>query len=57
MTPELEARDETAANTDDSPADGIERDHGRQHESQDDHGCSALPVTTSLCEQHPGAAD
>jgi hypothetical protein len=57
MTPEPEAQDETATNSDDSPADGIEGDHGGQHECQDHQGCSALPVPMSLCVQHPGAAD
>jgi hypothetical protein len=57
MTPEPEAQDETANNSDDSPADGIEGDHGGQHECQDDQGCAALPVATSLCEHNPGADD
>ena len=36
MTPERSARDETACNTDDSTADGIEGNHTGQHERQDD---------------------
>ena len=57
MTPEPKAQDETANNSDDSPADGIEGDHGGQHECQDDQGSAALPVAMSLSEHHPGAAD
>ena len=57
MTPEPKAQDETATNSDDSPADGIGGDHGGQHECQDDEGCAALPVATSLSEHNPGVAD
>ena len=57
MTPEPTALDETANNSEDSPADGIEGDHAGQHECQDDEGCTALPVAVSLSEHNPGAGD
>jgi hypothetical protein len=57
MTPEPKAQDEMANNSDDSPADGIEGDHGGQHECQNDQGCAALTVAMSLSEHNPGAAD
>ena len=57
MTPEPTPQDETANNSDDSPADGIDGDHGRQHECQDDQRCAALPVAMSLSEHNPDAAD
>ena len=57
MTPEPEAQDEAANNSEDSAADGIERDHGGQHECQDDQGCAALPVAVSACDHHLGSTD
>jgi hypothetical protein len=36
VTPEPSALDETANDSDDSPADGIKGDHTGQHECQDD---------------------
>jgi hypothetical protein len=42
MTPEPTARGETARNTDDSTADGIEGNHTGQHERQDDGGRATL---------------
>jgi hypothetical protein len=57
MTPEPEAQDEAANNSEDSPADGIEGDHGGQHECQDDEGCAALPVAVSACDHHLGNTD
>jgi hypothetical protein len=53
MTPEAEAQDEAANNSEDSAADGIERDHGGQH----DQGCAALPVAVSACHHHLGNTD
>jgi hypothetical protein len=38
---------QTASNSDDSPADGIERDHGDQQEREHHEGCPALPVAVS----------
>ena len=43
----------TANNSDDSTADGVEGDHGGQHECQVDHECAALPVAMSLSEHNP----
>ena len=57
MTPEPTVQEETANNSDDSPADGIEGDHGRQHECQDDQGCAALPVAVNPPEHNRGPAD
>ena len=50
MTPEPTARDETACNSDDSTADGIEGNHTRQHERQDDGGSATLPVALGAYE-------
>ena len=44
MTPGPTARDETACNSNDSTADGIEGNHTRQHERQDNGGSATLPV-------------
>jgi hypothetical protein len=57
MTPEPTAQDETANNSDDSPANGIEGDYAGQHECQDDQGCAALPVAVSPCDHNRRAAD
>jgi hypothetical protein len=50
MTPEPTAQAETACNSDDSTADGIEDDHTGQHERQDNAGCPALPVALDAYE-------
>jgi hypothetical protein len=50
MTPGPTARDETACNSDDSTADGIEGNHTRQHERQDNGGSATLPVALSAYE-------
>ena len=50
MTPAPAARDETACNSDDSTADGIEGNHTRQHERQDDGGSATLPVALGAYE-------
>jgi hypothetical protein len=50
MTPEPTARDETASNSDDSTADGIEGNHTCQHERQDDGGSATLPVALGAYE-------
>jgi hypothetical protein len=50
MTPEPTARDETACNSDDATADGIEGNHTGQHERQDDGGSAALPVALGANE-------
>jgi hypothetical protein len=49
-TPEPTARDETACNRDDSTADGIEGNHTRQHERQNDGGSATLPVALGAYE-------
>jgi hypothetical protein len=57
MTPEPTAQDETANNSDDSSANGIEGDHGGQQKCQDDQGCTALSVAVSPSEHNRRAAD
>ena len=55
VTPE--ATDQTANNSDDSPADGIQGDHANQHECEHDQGCPALPVAVGSCVHKSGNAD
>ena len=50
MTPELTPHDETANNSDDSAADGIEGDHAGQHECQHNGGRATLPVALGASE-------
>ena len=50
MAPEPTARGETACNSDDSTADGIEGDHTGQNERQDDSGSATLPVALGAYE-------
>ena len=50
MTPEPTVQDETANNSDESPADGIEGNHTGQHECQDNAGCATLPVALGAYE-------
>ena len=57
MTPEPTVQDETADNRDDSPADGIQRDHADQQECEHDEGCAALPVAVSPCDHNSRNAD
>jgi hypothetical protein len=57
MAPEPTVQDETANNSDDSPADGIQRDHADQQERQHDEGCAALPVALGACDHHFSNAD
>jgi hypothetical protein len=52
VTPEHTARDETARNTDDSTADGIEGNHTGQHERQDDGGSATLLVALGAYEHN-----
>jgi hypothetical protein len=47
MTPAPTVQDETANNSDDSPADGIQRDHADQQKCEHHEGCAALPVAVS----------
>jgi hypothetical protein len=57
MTPEPTVHDDTANNSDDSPADGIQRDHADQPESEHHEGCAAFPVAVSACVQNSRNAD
>jgi hypothetical protein len=57
MTPEPTVQDETANNSDDSPADGIQGDHADQQECEHHEGCAALPVAVSPCDRNSGNAD
>jgi hypothetical protein len=57
MTPEPTVLDETANNSDDSPADGIQRDHADQQECEHHEGCAALPVAVSACDHNSRNAD
>jgi hypothetical protein len=57
MTPEPTLRDETANDSDHSPADGIEGDHGEQQECQHHQGCAALPVALDPSDHYPGTGD
>jgi hypothetical protein len=57
QTPEPTIRDETANNSDDAPADGIEGDHADQQECQHHQGCAALPVAVGPCVHNSGNAD
>jgi hypothetical protein len=40
-------REETANDSDDSPADGIQRDHADQQECQHHQRCATLPVAVN----------
>jgi hypothetical protein len=55
-TPEPTPHNESASNSGDSAADGIEGYHAGYHECQHDEGCTALPVAVSPSEHDPGAA-
>ena len=57
MTPEPTAQDETADNSDDSPADGIQRDHADQQECDHHEGRAALPGAVSPCDHNSRNAD
>ena len=57
MTPGPTVRDETANNTDDALADGIEGDHADQQECQHHQGCAALPVAVNPSDHNFGTAD
>jgi hypothetical protein len=57
MTPEPTVQDETANNSDDSPADGVQRDHADQQECEHHKGCAALPVAVSACVHNSRDAD
>jgi hypothetical protein len=57
MTPGATVQDQTANESDDSPADGIQRDHAGQQECEHHEGCAALPVTVSPCDHDSGNTD
>jgi hypothetical protein len=57
MTPGPTVEDETANNSDDSSADGVQGDHAGQQEREHHQGCAALPVAVSPCIHHSGNAD
>ena len=57
MTPEPTIRDETANESDGSPADGIQGDHPDQQECEHHQGGAALPVAVKPCDHHVANAD
>jgi hypothetical protein len=57
MTFGAEAQAETASNGDASPADGIEGDHGDQHEREEEQWRAALPIAPSPSEDNHGGGD
>jgi hypothetical protein len=57
MTPEPTVQDETANNSDDSPADGIQRDHADQQECEHHEGCAALLVAVSASDHNSRNSD
>jgi hypothetical protein len=56
MTPEPTVQDETANNSDDSPADGIQGDHADQQECEHHQGSAALTVAVSPRDHNSGNA-
>ena len=57
MTPGATVHDETANNSDDSPADGIQGDHAEQQECEDHQRGPALTVAVSACDHDCANAD
>ena len=57
MTPEPTVHHETANNSDDSPADGIQGDHADQQECEHHQGSASLAGAVSPCDRHSGNAD
>jgi len=57
MTPETTVQDEAADSSDDSSADGVQRDHADQQECEHHEGCAALPITVSPCDHHSRNTD
>ena len=57
MTPEPTVQDETANNSDDSPADGVQGDHADQQEREHHQRGAALTVAVSPRDPHSGNAD
>jgi len=56
-TPDPAAQDETANESRDSAADGVQGDHADQQEPEDHQGCAALPVAVSACDHNLGNTD
>jgi hypothetical protein len=56
-TPKPTVQHETANNSDDSPADGIQGDHADQQECEHHQGSAALTVAVSPCDHNSGNAD
>ena len=52
MTPEPTVLDATANNSDDTPADRIQRDHADQEECEHHERCAALTVAVGACDHH-----
>ena len=57
MTPRPTVQDETPNNGQDSPADGIERDHTDQQECEHHQGRAALTCAVSPRDHNSGHAD
>jgi 6-phosphofructokinase len=57
MTPGPTVQDETANNSDDSPADGIQGDHADQQECEHHQGSAALTLAVSPCDHNSGNAN
>ena len=57
MTPGPAVQDQTANNSDDAPADGIQGDDAAEHEGEHHQGCTALPRTVGACVHDCGKAD
>ena len=57
MTPEPTVGDQTANNSDDSPADGIQGDHADQQECEHHEGGATLTVAVSPCEHNRRGTD
>jgi hypothetical protein len=56
-TPGPAVQDQTANDSDDSPADGIQGDHADQQECEHHEGGATLTVAVSPCDDHCGKAD
>jgi hypothetical protein len=57
MAPEPTVRDETANESEDSPAEGIQEDHAAQYECEHHQRGAALTVAVSPCDHHFRNAD
>jgi hypothetical protein len=57
MTPGPTVQDESANNSDDSPADGIQGDHADQQECEHHQGSATLTLAVSPCDHNSGNPD